>query len=266
MQARKSSQGIYSSKSIDEYTRSQYNSYGWVVINKVLTVNELNRFYKQFANEEMLDFLYKKSYDGYYMISTGDKSMVDTKIVFVEGTAQNPYIDRVVELTKLEDNEYQYFIDEVINSGGKPESLRDIEILAEAGLFAEYTSADFASYGEQKKRRAGYNAASHKDSQQNGGRTGSNQTNTGTVKNQSRDSDYLRAVESGDTETAQRMVAEAAREAGYNTPMLYHGTQQSGTVKYDERGDLFDDYDLFYESDTIADVNTRLFIFIFRSR
>ena len=83
LQARKkSSQGIYSSKSIDDYTRTQYNNYGWVVINKVLTVNELNRFYKQFANKEMLDSLNQKSIDGYYMIYTGDISMYDSKIVF----------------------------------------------------------------------------------------------------------------------------------------------------------------------------------------
>lgn len=68
-------QGLYSGKSIDDYSRIQYNCYGWVVINKVLTVNELNRFYKEFANKEMLKFKYKKSYDGYYMIPTGDVSM-----------------------------------------------------------------------------------------------------------------------------------------------------------------------------------------------
>lgn len=37
------------------------------------------------------------------------------------------------------------------------------------------------------------------------------------------DADYLRAVESGDMETAQRMVDEAAEEAGYKT-IAYHGT------------------------------------------
>ncbi len=36
------SHGIFSNKSIDHYTRIQYNSYGWVAVNNVLTVNELN--------------------------------------------------------------------------------------------------------------------------------------------------------------------------------------------------------------------------------
>ena len=38
------------------------------------------------------------------------------------------------------------------------------------------------------------------------------------------DQDYLAAVESGDMETAQRMVDEAARAAGYTPNKLYHGS------------------------------------------
>ena len=45
----------------------------------------------------------------------------------------------------------------------------------------------------------------------------------------SRDSEYLAAVERGDMETAQRMVDEAAREAGY-TVETYHGTPETFTV------------------------------------
>ena len=38
------------------------------------------------------------------------------------------------------------------------------------------------------------------------------------------DTEYLAAVESGDMETAQRMVDEAAKKAGYNVGPVYHGT------------------------------------------
>ena len=43
-----------------------------------------------------------------------------------------------------------------------------------------------------------------------------------------RDSTYMDAVNAGDMETAQRMVDEAAKEAGYNSPKLYHGTNAFG--------------------------------------
>ena len=43
------------------------------------------------------------------------------------------------------------------------------------------------------------------------------------------DSAYIKAVESGDMETAQRMVNEAAKAAGYNEGPLYHVGQSSWT-------------------------------------
>ena len=45
------------------------------------------------------------------------------------------------------------------------------------------------------------------------------------------DTDYHIAVEKGDTETAQRMVDEAAKEFGYDLK-LYHGTQDFGFTKF----------------------------------
>lgn len=38
------------------------------------------------------------------------------------------------------------------------------------------------------------------------------------------DAEYLAAVESGDMDTAQEMVDEAAKKAGYDSPKVYHGT------------------------------------------
>lgn len=42
------------------------------------------------------------------------------------------------------------------------------------------------------------------------------------------DAEYLKAVESGDAETAQRMVYETAKKAGYNVGPVYHGTPTGG--------------------------------------
>ena len=44
------------------------------------------------------------------------------------------------------------------------------------------------------------------------------------VKFSDRDSAYMEAVNNNDMETAQRLVEEVAKEAGYNSPTLYHGT------------------------------------------
>ena len=47
------------------------------------------------------------------------------------------------------------------------------------------------------------------------------------------DADYMSAVESGDMETAQSMVDEAARAAGYSTDAMYHGSKSSAVDVFD---------------------------------
>ena len=48
-----------------------------------------------------------------------------------------------------------------------------------------------------------------------------------------RDSEYMEAVNSGDTAKAQQMVDEAAKRAGYTPLKLYHGTRNFGFKKFD---------------------------------
>lgn len=47
------------------------------------------------------------------------------------------------------------------------------------------------------------------------------------------DAEYLTAVENGDMKTAQRIVDDAAKRAGYNSPRLYHGTYKFGFTEFD---------------------------------
>ena len=47
------------------------------------------------------------------------------------------------------------------------------------------------------------------------------------------DADYLSAAESGDEKTAAEMVRKAAEAAGYNSSLLYHGTQNFGFTEFD---------------------------------
>jgi hypothetical protein len=47
------------------------------------------------------------------------------------------------------------------------------------------------------------------------------------------DSDYMKAVESGDVEAQQRMVDEAAKKAGYNVGPVWHGTNSESFSTFD---------------------------------
>jgi len=66
------------------------------------------------------------------------------------------------------------------------------------------------------------------DSEQSSGNSGSKVRRA----KGSRDSEYLAAVERGDMATAQRLVDEAAEEAGY-TVDVYHGTYSFGRTRFD---------------------------------
>ena len=48
-----------------------------------------------------------------------------------------------------------------------------------------------------------------------------------------RDTEYMDAVNRGDMETAQRMVDEAAKRAGYDSEDLFHGTNEFGFSEFD---------------------------------
>lgn len=51
------------------------------------------------------------------------------------------------------------------------------------------------------------------------------------------DEDYLAAVESGDTKAADKMVAKAAKDAGYTIGPVYHGTDFEGEILAFEHGE-----------------------------
>lgn len=55
----------------------------------------------------------------------------------------------------------------------------------------------------------------------------------GKLSREELDEEYLTAVERGDVETARRMVRETAKQNGYTTQMLYHGTGRFGYTSYD---------------------------------
>lgn len=46
------------------------------------------------------------------------------------------------------------------------------------------------------------------------------------------DQEYMEAVDAGDEETQARLVEQAARASGYNSPVLYHGTKHYGFTRF----------------------------------
>ena len=78
----------------------------------------------------------------------------------------------------------------------------------------------------------------------------------GTARYSPSDESYLKAVKSGDMETAQRMVDEAAKKAGYTSEQLSHGTTHKFTVFNLDRANVENDLGKgFYFSNTADDVS-----------
>ena len=68
------------------------------------------------------------------------------------------------------------------------------------------------------------------------------------------DTEYLDAVNSGDMAKAQAMVDARAREMGYNSPKLYHGTQDFGFTEVDVSKS--DDTTSFFATDSLETAET----------
>ena len=68
------------------------------------------------------------------------------------------------------------------------------------------------------------------------------------------DTDYMDAVNRGDMETMQKMVGEAAKEAGFDSDLLYHGTTGFGFTKIDVG--MSDDGISFFATDSLETART----------
>ena len=79
------------------------------------------------------------------------------------------------------------------------------------------------------------------------------QSKNALYSSQETDADYMDAINRGDMETAQRMVDEAAKKAGY-TEKAYHGTSSFGFTKFDPA--MSDDKSTLFFTDDIGIAST----------
>lgn len=106
----------------------------------------------------------------------------------------------------------------ILNSSDGKKYLYDIVNIKE-------NTADETDLMERDQRRQ--NAATRRGASENSIRSSSENVNEKFSLEPVSDSAYMKAVERGDTESAQRMVDEAAKKAGY-TVKMYHGSKHGG--------------------------------------
>ena len=83
---------------VDLYTEKQYNNYGWVRVNNVLSAAAYARFSQNFASAVSKHAQFVRTASGEYIIPTGDIDGVNNLLVYASGTIQNPKISKVVKI------------------------------------------------------------------------------------------------------------------------------------------------------------------------
>ena len=209
---------------------------------------EMSRYAKAEPLNEYIGALYDSEWERFYRAIGGDNEyqdfkignngiyMVDTKSLIVyDQELGKPVVKAVYNF-----GDYEYTIhDKEINL---PEAFMKIWEVTHDSKRAEtvlqrYNSlygTVFKKYSIESSRYVDIPQASNPNrgtaQQGTSGTSVSGGTQqTGGIIYQSRDSDYLSAVEHGDMETAQRLVDEAAKAAGY-TVKGYHQTAREFTV------------------------------------
>ncbi|MGN1473151.1 MAG: hypothetical protein ACI4WZ_03675 [Eubacteriales bacterium] len=135
---------------VDRYTEQQYNSFGWVRSNGILTSEQYNDFSSKFADIKSGRVKGTPvSKDGYYMIAVGGLTDgtgfgVDNIVVLAKGSLENPEIGRIYEI--FGDNE-TYLGEERKNI--YESELRGIRPEIEE-LFRRYDSTSYVSTDERK--------------------------------------------------------------------------------------------------------------------
>ena len=145
--------GMYALKEqnpVDGYTEQQYNSFGWVRSNGILTSEQYNDFSSKFADIKSGRVKGTPvSKDGYYMIAVGGLTDgtgfgVDNIVVLAKGSLEKPKIGRI----------YEIFGDNETYLGEKRRNLYESErrgIQPEAGkLFRRYDSASYVFSDSRK--------------------------------------------------------------------------------------------------------------------
>ena len=85
----------FSIKDIENYSETEYNQYGWAVVNDVLSSTEYRKLNEQFAAIAHGE-TFERTRDGYYVIPVGEDDRPQNAFVFIKGTISKPVIGQIM--------------------------------------------------------------------------------------------------------------------------------------------------------------------------
>ena len=134
----------FSIKDIENYSETEYNQYGWAVVNDVLSRTEYRKLNEQFAATAHGE-KFERTKDGYYVIPVGEDDRPQNAFVFIRGTISKPVIGSIMII----DAENEMELDDIRGSFKNARSYESFEI-AENIFGIEsvrtYHAGDFEAY------------------------------------------------------------------------------------------------------------------------
>lgn len=139
-----------SEKGIDKYTTAQYNNFGWVRANDVLTArqwHDFNHKYNEIKFQKHGEV--HKSSSGEYIVAVndmiGDSFGVNNVLVFVKGSPDNPKVTQVIKINSNNETELDSIRREIYDFKGVP------RFYVEDGIIERYEANAFPQWAMDGK-------------------------------------------------------------------------------------------------------------------
>lgn len=236
-----------SAKSIYNDTDTQYNSVTKkLVAAGILSVNDQKLFHQKVSELRNLGYRsFQKSHDGEYIFA------INNKLVYTDANFDAPGISKIIAVKSEFANDFElvkeYIYDYEKGESGYEETSGIIEAIFSKEGVVTYIRLNGNTYAEQTGIGEGENSRSFDGDYRiidlrggNDSENGRNLRGTDAVKaryslRKSSDTEYAELAKDPEKNAARlnAMVEAAAKEAGYDSPLLYHSTQSFGFTNFD---------------------------------
>ena len=149
-------------KNIDNGNEDNYNKYRWAIDNGLLSNAESAVFFENIGAIKRGE-KFRKTYDGYYMIPTGENGINNT-IVITDGNYIEPSIESVIKINADNETDIETFREDIYESksGMHSSASKIVRSYEEKGILVEYKRSDIwlydgirTYYGESDRRTVG---------------------------------------------------------------------------------------------------------------
>lgn len=143
--------------SVENYTEEQYNNFGWVRYNDVLTPAEYSTLLSRYAD-------YKHNKDKYPTTRFGEAVMHSTEcpnvIMYVKGNIGNPHITKIVEIIADDNEDISVINERIIKNEYKQKPLPYQTITSMYGeeYLRFHRGKDYASFRQYRAEQEGINS------------------------------------------------------------------------------------------------------------